>query len=511
MLIVHAVPSQDSGAGHYYYRTKTPGKAMALEEDVFVVNLANVHRQKDPIMRKADVLVLENVCDPDLLPLIKERRSKGELTVYEISDDIRDVQPWNPVYFFYQNQENYALICRLASFCDALQVTSPELKRVYGHLNGHCEVFPNQVSFAPPQRTFETKDEIVVGWGGSHGHLEDMAAIAGPLMEWIDSRQDVVLHLMCSAPIWELFDSLPPRKKRCTAPGTIDDYYHFLSKIDVGIGMLRDTPFNRSRSDVKFLEYAVSEVVPIMSYLEPYADPVVAGRTGFLFKDTRELTHVLEALAGNRRRMRDIAREARQYVLRERLQVQHGGDRVSFYRSLIDGLQGRGRELSPALESLEQWSGLEGSAREGRYLELTETRFENLLHDGLVMMQTTRNKNGAQELFEEASELEPESYLPFLYGSTGSSDPISWLHRALELKPDSLRAWVLLGERHANMGEWIKALECFESAAGVFPDYEIPYLRTAGLLERLNQKTQSDTLFEKVKELNSGFLKRYEA
>lgn len=510
MLIVHAVPSQDSDAGHYYYRTKTPGKAMARAEGAAVVNLANVHRQKDPIMRKADVLVLENVCDPDLLPLIRERKLKGELTVCEISDDIRDVHPWNPVYFFYQNQENYTLICRLASFCDALQVTSPELKRVYGHLNDHCEVFPNQISFVPPKRTFEATGEIVVGWGGSHGHLEDMAVIAGPLMEWIRSRQDAVLHLMCSAPIRELFDSLPAGRMRWTPPGTIDDYYRFLSKIDVGIGMLRDTPFNRSRSDVKFLEYAVSEVVPVMSCLEPYTGSVLTGKTGFLFKDAGELTDVLEALAGDRERIRDIAGEAREYVLSERLQEQRGGDRVDFYRNLIDKLHGGDRESLHALESLEEWSGLEGSTREGTYLELAGTRFESLLHDGLVMMQTTQNGKVAQKLFEEASKLEPENYLPFLYGSHVSSDPISWLHRALELKPDSLRARVLLGERFAESGEWVKAFECFESAAGIFPDYEVPYLRSAGLLERLNQRTQADALYEKVEALRRGFPKSFE-
>ena len=110
MMIVQAASSQDTQAGNYFYRTESPGKAMAQEEGVFVVNLTNVHRQKDPIMEKADVLILENVCDPDLLPLVKERKSNGQLTIYEISDDFGELQPWNPVYFFYQNKENLALV-----------------------------------------------------------------------------------------------------------------------------------------------------------------------------------------------------------------------------------------------------------------------------------------------------------------------------------------------------------------------------------------------------------------
>jgi tetratricopeptide (TPR) repeat protein len=474
---------------------------MAQEEDVFVVNATNVHRRKDYIMREADVLVLKNICDPDILPLIRERKLQKRLTVYEIADDLSALQPWNPVYFFYKNRENLSLVYRLVSCCDALQVTVPELKRLYGHLHEHCEVFLNQILHVPPERVLKESNEVVIGWGGSHGHLEDMAEIAGPLSNWIMTQPNVVLHLMCSGPIWELFDSLPSNKKKRTPPGSIDEYYNFLKTIHIGIAPLKNTAFNRSRSDVKFLEYAVSGVVPVVAHLEPYLHSVKNGETGFLYKDSLELIEILNRLVENASLSLKIAKTARQYVMTKRFQLKHGRDRIDFYIDRLNPVcTGRHRD-GRAVQHFKEWAKLEGSVKKVRHLRLLATRFEELLHDGLVTMQLTSGKEQAHRLFQKAMMLEPRNYLPFLFGSPVSADPVDYLRKAIELQPDSIKARILLGEEWARKGKIIEAFQSFESALNVYPDYEIPYLRAADLLRKLGKKAESDSLFEKAREL----------
>lgn len=338
LLIAQVEPPQKSDGGDYFHRTHAPGTAMAQEEGVYVVNLTNEHRKKFDIMAQADVLILKNICDPDLLPLIAKRISKGKLTVYEIADDVNALQPWNPVYFFYKNKENLALVHRLAACCNALQVTCSELKKLYGYLNHNCAVFPNQILNVPPERLWGKKENITIGWGGSHGHLEDIAEISTPLMSWLMTQPNVSLHFMCSEPIWRLFDSLPQHKKRHTPPGSIDDYYSFLAQIDIGITPLKDTAYNRSRSDVKYLEYAISGVVPVMKRLEPYIESVDHGKTGFLFNDSNELIGILKRLVNNPTLLVALSNAARQYVIQDRLQVEHGKDRVNFYRNELSKL-----------------------------------------------------------------------------------------------------------------------------------------------------------------------------
>ncbi len=157
-------------------------------------------------MRKADVLILKNICDPDILPLIRERKEQNKLTVYESADNLCAIPPWNPVHFFYKNQENLTLFKRIAHYCDAMQFSVSELQKLYGYLNPCSAVFPNQISDVPPERNFQDLNETVTG--------------------------------------------------------ALNEYYSFLKEIDIGLGPLKNTAFNRSRSDVKFLEYAIYNAVP---------------------------------------------------------------------------------------------------------------------------------------------------------------------------------------------------------------------------------------------------------
>ncbi|MBW1740023.1 MAG: glycosyltransferase [Deltaproteobacteria bacterium] len=500
-LIAQVEAPHRADGGDYYYRTHAPGIAMAKQEGIYVVNLTNVHRRKDQIMREADVLVLNSICDPDLLPLIMERKALGRLTVYEIGDDLTAIEPWNPVYFFFKNRENLALTYRLANCCDALQVSGSELKRLYGQLNDNCVIFPNHILNIPLERPVKIQKEIVLGWGGSQGHLQDMAEIAEPLINWLTTKPNVVLHLMCSESIWTLFDPLPQHKKRRTLPGSIDDYYNFLSRIDIGIAPLKDTFYNRSRSDVKFLEYAISGVVPVMSHVTPYINTVRNGETGFLFRSSNEFVNILNRLIEDGSLRIEIVQKARQYVLQERLQLQHGLDRVEFYRDLLRSLYGQTHRDSRGVQLFSEWAELEGAVRKGRHLRLYPTLFENMVHDGIVLHQVDGNKEKACLLFVEAMRLEPDNYLPYLLSAFSLNDSIKNLQKALSLNARSVRAWVWLGEQYVKQNDIKNALKCFDSAANIFPDYEIPYLRAASLLRSVGKKVEGDFLLNKAENL----------
>ncbi len=498
LLIAQVEPPQNVDNGDYFYRTYAPGVAMAQNDGVYVINITNQHRRKTEIMMNADVLILKNICDPDIHPLIRGRKEKQKLTVYEIADDLHALQTWNPVYFFWKNRENLELGFHLANSCNALQVSSPALKKLYGHLNENCKIFPNQILNVPPEKPVKKDKELIIGWGGSHGHLEDMAEISKPLINWLITRPDVSIHLMCSEPIWKLFDSLPQHKKKWILPGSLDDYYNFLGGIDIGIAPLKNNAFNRSRSDVKFLEYAISGIAPVMAHLEPYTESVNVGKTGFLFKNTRELIVTLNLLAEDKLLIQNISKEARQYVIRERMQLEHGRERLDFYRQLLRRSDNRNNEIDQNIKLFEEMSKLEGAIINERHLQLQATRFENLLHDGLVAMQIHRNKKLAYKLFEEAVLLEPENYLTFMFAASISSDPIACLCKAIKQEPHSIRTWILLGEEFERFGKINKALECFKSAINVCPEYKIPYLKIGALLRKSGRQSQAEQFFKKA-------------
>jgi tetratricopeptide (TPR) repeat protein len=492
---------QNITTGDYYYRTFSPGVALAKEKDVYVVGLSNIHPEKFDIINNADIVILNNICDPDLLPVIRKRKEKGLLTIFELSDDLNALQPWNAVYEFYQNKENSALIYRLANYCDKLQFSAYELQKLYGRLNAINKVFPNQILDLPPERASNNNDEFIIGWGGSHGHLEDIASISDQLIKWIMSKPKARLYMMCSKPIWDLFKELPEDKKRHFPTGSLTDYYKFLSEIHVGIAPLQNTGFNRCRSDVKFLEYAVSGVVPLLSNLEPFRFSVVHGKTGFLFKDEADLINTLDLLENNRQILKDVSASAKAYVIRQRLQSDHINERLELYRNCIQPKRSM-KKGHPDPESLfDHWCNFQGAVKNDRLLILSNTEFEKTVYSGLTLMQNKSDKTSANEYFEKASLLEPQNYLPFLFSSQTSTAPIAQLSKAIELAPFSIKAHIQMGEEFARQGKIADAITYFTRAMEIFPKYEIPLLRAGNLLKSIGKHDQAEELFRCASDL----------
>lgn len=526
LLIVQVDVPQNETTGDFYYRAAAPGLGMAQCEGVQVVNLTNIHRYRFEAIVEADVLVLNNICDADLLPLIRDRKARGQITVYELCDDMEALPPSNPLKAFYDLPENMLLMKRLAHYCDALQFCSPALREKMGYLNSNCAVFPNHMLEIPPERPRKPGDALIVGWGGSLGHLKDMEQVSARLVHWVLSRPNVNLHLMCDESIWRLFAPLPEERKKRFAPGPLESYYRFVSQLDIGIAPLEDTPFNRSRSDVKFIEYAAHGVVPVVQAVGPYLLNVQHEKTGFLFHSTDELISTLDRLAASPDLVVNVSESARAYVFRERRQLDRGCDRVDFYLSLLSGRnagrpEGRGRaELLSRMASKENACGPTGRNRteyftrmasnectcgpagrdRSKHLLLRSTAYEDLLQAGLHAYDA-QNPGRSLGFFREAMQLEPDLYEPYLFGAFLSEDPVGMLLEAIKRNPRSIVSRIHLGKAYGARGMRTEAVESFKAAAGVFTEYERPYIECANFLNEAGFQQEGISILKKALEL----------
>lgn len=502
-LIAQNEPPLSDG-GDYYYRTHAPGLAMSEIDGVYVINLTNDHRERLQIMRKADVLILKNICDPDILPIIRARKANNKLTVYEIADDLTAVPEWNPVYFFFKSSENQALFRRIVNCSDIVQVTCSELEKKFYPINKSIDVIQNQLSIIPQKTEKSYEDQIIIGWGGSYGHIEDMREIAAPVTDFVNSHTNVKLNLMCAKPIQHLFDRVMPSKINFYEPGSIYDYYSFVNKLHIGLAPLADTAYNRSRSDVKFLEYAVSGAVPVVTNLAPYRKSVAHGETGFLYSNIQEMIDILETLLDMPSLMEKIACNSREYILKYRLLNDHIKIRVAAYKGNIINLHERSSRDTDTLKLFHSLRKISGAVQKGRHIKLNPGPFEQALRKGLVQMQIMNNKKEAIQSFNEASIHEPLNYLPFLFGSLLFPDPECVLLKAIEYHPESIKSWLMLGDVLAKRGNIIEALQAYENALTIYPDYELPYIRTGNLLKQIGEEEKSSMLFKKAEELQKA-------
>ena len=453
---------------------------MAALEGVHVVNVDQAHRRLPQIAAQADVLVVNGVCSPDLLPLIASRKQARRLTVFEINDDVQQIQPSNPLAGFFSQPDNLRLFRRLALSADAVQYSVPELEQLYGSLNRRGRVFLNQVVAPPPLRRPHVNAGVAIGWGGSAGHLEDMAEVAPALIAFVQSEPNVTLCLMCSDRIWNLFDALPSDRKRRTALGSIDDYYAFVAGLEIGIAPNRDAGFNRARSDVKFLEYAGWGAVPVVQRLAPYLASVQHGDNGFLYDTTEQLIATLTRLVGDADERQRVRERAHAYVVGERLQGERAQERLEFYAELMPEAAA---DAQPA-RLFAQLAALEGAEVSGRHVMLAHTRYESLLHDGLVALQGGKERERGAALLREAQKLEPTQALPDLFLGV-QLDSETELLQALAKEPRCLQAALALGLHYLERGQFMPALQRFLAAAELAPGYEMPFLHAARTMQKL--------------------------
>ena len=497
-LIAQLDAMHRSRGGDWYYRTFAPGRALAGLPGVHVVNVDLAHRKLPLILEQADVLVVNGVCSVDLLPVLQLRKQARRLTVFEINDDVQAIQPSNPLAGFFAQPENLRLFRRLALSSDALQYSVPELERLYGWLNPRGRVFLNQVVAPPPLRQREAGAGVSIGWGGSAGHLEDMAEVAPALLAFVLEQPNVTLHLMCSDKIWSLFDALPSERKRRTPIGSIEEYYGFVSKLDIGIAPNRDAGFNRARSDVKFLEYAGWGAVPVVQRLAPYLASVRHGENGFLFDSPAGLISLLKRLVGDSGERQRVQTQAHAYVQRERLQAAHAAERLAFYAELLPEPP-LGAEPGRVFREL---AGLEGAEVAERHVVLAHTRYEGLLHDGLLLLQSPGERERGAALLREAAQLEPTQAMPDLFLGVGL-DSEAELRRALTKNPRSVQAALALGAHYLERGQYKPALERFLGAAELSPGYEMPFAHAARCMQKLGAQKEADE-FERLAQSMAG-------
>tara|TARA_R110001583_G_scaffold166104_3_gene318862 strand:+ start:12064 stop:13110 length:1047 start_codon:yes stop_codon:yes gene_type:complete len=131
---------------------------------------------------------------------------------------------------------------------------------------------------------FET-DPFCIGYHGTRAHLQDLEFVT-PVLEKIHQRYDRVwIELMLGKYVPDVLRSLD----RVTTPAPLSwskfRSYQQQRRIHIGLAPLLDTPFNRGKSHIKFLDIAAMGGVGIYSDRSPYSELVEQGVDGLLVGD----------------------------------------------------------------------------------------------------------------------------------------------------------------------------------------------------------------------------------
>ncbi|HEY2729682.1 MAG TPA: tetratricopeptide repeat protein [Polyangia bacterium] len=511
LLVVHVTSALDPPGPQLVTRTERPCRGLGELEHVTVVSgsLLSPSLLASGLLDEADVLVLADAADPDLLPVVDARRRRQRLTIYEIGTHLFSPPRWGRTAPRARDLVLRGVPAHLARHADGLQLATAALEARFGFLNARRAVFPSQLWDAPgaPAPRPYARERVVIGWGGSRAHEGDLRAVVPALRGVLERHAEVHVAVMGDAELAGALEGLPAGRLTLTPPGPADEFARFLDGLDIGLAPLLPTDFNRCRGDARYLDYAAHGVLAVCADLEPYRGAVRPGHTGFLFRDASELETILErALAEPELRLATTSTAARE-VGDTRLERRHVGDRLAFYLETATQL---GLPLAPrptpTPEPLET-PGVAPAFAGSRYVALGGGETERLLRAGLEERRAGRMAE-ARRCFTEARRASPRAYMPELLLGETEEDPklsIEALERAAELGPRSCLAAYLLGVRLGYAGVADEAAAALQRASAIAPSFGAPQERLAELAEAAGRIDEACLLYEEAALQNSAF------
>lgn len=251
--------------------------------------------------------------------------------VYETDDNHWEIRPWNGYYPDVVAERD--LIADMARRADLVTVSTPALVSYYGRFNDRIRVVRNAVDpdlyvRSKPRGTYDRQRLV---YYGSTARLRDYAgkfATGNPkdgdgfAYRAVEAHRERLTRVFIGTNkgtesiIGRIFDEQTPYIEGIAA------FSRALveSDGDIGIAPLGGDEFDRSKSELHWLEYALADMAFIGQRFGgrngPY-DVVREGKDGLLARGRQEWHDAVGALAKNPNFARDVAAAAKERVLAE--------------------------------------------------------------------------------------------------------------------------------------------------------------------------------------------------
>lgn len=342
--------------GSAFIRLLRPFTYPALRENLEVTSGLTYNGQE------VDVVIVDRLWRPDISPalaigLVENTRQAGVPLIYALDDNLLDL-PARQLPLVSQGQvwpteEHRWVVQFFLRQADGVMVTTQALRERFLSFNPNIVVVPQAlderllVGGGPPQvNSLFGERRKVIGYMGTLTHDDDLMMIL-PVFQSIWERHGGKIEFQIvggvgRADTLQALKELPVRMVNAR-PEEVEYplfmlWFSSCIRWDIAISPLKDTPFNRCKSDIKFLDYSAIGAAGIYSRVPAYESSVRHLETGWLAEnDVGAWVEALETLLADDGLRMQLAHNATRYLYAERILARCAANWLKALEELLDG------------------------------------------------------------------------------------------------------------------------------------------------------------------------------
>lgn len=288
-----AAISPNPSDGTAWYRSSLPLIRMQQKYDDFQYQEFGLSNIDWEILMNFDVLFLQRPCSPEQVRLAHKAQFLGLKVWVDYDDMLWDIHPSSPVYAMYRSAEITDAINRIMNMTGILVTVSTQalkeeiLKKWNNVYDVH--VIPNCLEKRQLESyNFCSDHQGAILWRGSETHISDLDIFRGYYDTVMLDNPGIRFDFFGYNP-WYWTSRIANAVHH---PGTsLMDYYAkiYHPKWGIWVCMLEDTPFNRCKSNILYLEATMAGAVCVCPDWPEWNKP-----GAFVYKDIMHFKEVMQ-------------------------------------------------------------------------------------------------------------------------------------------------------------------------------------------------------------------------
>lgn len=314
------VLADKQGCGHY--RCMLPAWYLQATTETYHITCSSELSIAD--MYCYDMIVFQRHFEDKVKPLWEAARDSGAILAYETDDDFFNIRPSNPAHKFIHNNEKQN-VRNFMKAADVVIVSTNFLREQMKIHNKNIYVVPNMIELDVNYLAncpYDMSDGVRIAYAGGPSHVDDFRGMDGVIPKLLDTFGDKIrVCFMGWIPSFLKDDNrikfVPwlPMKEYSRALASIQPH--------IGIVPLEHNIFNKSKSNVKWLEYTAVGAATVASNVLPFQEVITNGVNGILVSEqrSRDWYQAIAELINNPEQIKIMANKAAQVLEEKQLNI----------------------------------------------------------------------------------------------------------------------------------------------------------------------------------------------